>query len=185
MADKSKSESKQSESAPDLRQISESRSLASALLGIDEGARNIIFSRAVALARDLITKPGGMDSSDRVNLNYLLASGVKVNSRLGSGDTLLIVACKAGDSETVFALRNRGADKNLTDLSGNDARYWADLRGLQKIVDILDNQWQIPEKLLSGPKVNEFAIKAEEAMAQKLVVQRSKIVQLLRRHNGI
>lgn len=166
-----------------IRQTAEAKALARGLLDMDAKARYQIFKRAGEFAFELIAKR--MDSTDRLNFNHLLSCGLDPDSSNAGGDTLLIAACKAGDMETVITLRNRGAKKELGDSSGHRAEYWAELMGRGDILNILNNQWKIPEKLLGGPKANEFAIQSEERLnARALQGQWHNIVRLLRSRYG-
>lgn len=101
------------------------RNLFDALKDIDEATVKQVFARSAEVAFDLLRK--GMDSNDRVNFRYLLASGLPTESRNANSDTLLIAACKSRDADAITTLLRFKADPKAVDAQGHDAAYWAEL----------------------------------------------------------
>lgn len=150
---------------PTLGQSLSTQNLARALFEVDQRACISASERAAEVALELISTPGGMDQNGRINLKNLLAHGLSPDAHDKLGWTLLMAACLAGDLETVIELRNRGASKSPRNIYDEDALFNAKMsphKNASAIIDLLENRWIIPEELLKGPKVNEFALRAEE-----------------------
>ncbi len=165
LAQRYREESRRTLRRPPLRQALEAQRLAKALLSISSESCSYITKSATELALKLIGRPYGMTQDDRLWLNHLLSHGLDPDSRDGTGKTLLMAACYAGDLETVISLRDRGARKDATDIYGKTAEGWAAMNGddetRPRALHLLSHEWAIPAEALRGPKPNEFALRSE------------------------
>jgi hypothetical protein len=79
-------------------------------------------------------------SGDAGAVSAVLANGADVNERTGGGQTPLILATIFGHTHLIPLLLEAGADPQLRDKLGLNARDWAQRRGATEVLDVLNGK---------------------------------------------
>ena len=132
-----------------------------------------------------------VSSGDADAVSALLANGADVNERTGGGQTPLILATIFGHTHLVPVLLDAGGDPHLRDNLGLNAIDWAQRRGANELIAVLNNKnsrtpktetrpVRIPKEPVSTtPEVNQpRPLSAEEKSQRWLAGLKQRIAEL-------
>ncbi|MDE1865264.1 MAG: ankyrin repeat domain-containing protein [Candidatus Micrarchaeota archaeon] len=126
---------------PSFKEYMSSLRIAEGVLSVSERACREIRKLAIESALERIKRPFGMTADDRVWFRQIVSSGLDPDSKNGSGQTMLMAASYAGDTETIKYLKMMGATIEPRDNYGHDAVDYAKMGNHDDVVALIGKEW--------------------------------------------